>query len=287
MGAIKFDVRSSDPNKAIKGGGDQPPVGMYKGKVVSVVDEQPEGKDRRLHCIYEITHTSEGKKADGYVQLHDYITFAESQDWKMDQFLQAMGVATGTKRTGTFDPDKLKGKKIKIRVKSDSYNGEYQGKAGGVWKDDGKASAGAEDEPDDDEGEAEAETDDQTWAEFGALIDSEEADDSAIDEITAAAEEAGLDMGDYEESSWEELGQAIDDNTANDDSEEEESEGDDEDGGDEEGEAEEGEEEPYDAWSIADLRSECEARELETTGAKSVLVKRLEENDEEAGPFDE
>lgn len=284
MGAIKFDVRSSDPAKAIAGGGEQAPVGMYVGKIVSVVDEKPEGKDRRLHVIYEITHSADGgKKLSSYAQLHDYITFAESQDWKMDQFLQAIGAATSTKRTGSFDPDKQKGKKIKLRVKGETYNEEYRAKPGGVWKADGGPSAGAEDEPDEDESDENSdENSDETWAEIGARID-EQGDEELPEDVAAmteAAEELGVDPDDF--PTWEELGSALD---SGDDTDEPSEEGDEDEGSDEDEEG--GEDESYNDWSIADLKAELEARELSTSGAKSVLVARLEENDEEAGPFDE
>lgn len=285
---IKFDVRSSDPAKAIAGGGEQAPVGMYLGKVVSIEDRR-ELKDNPkddLHVVYEITHTAEGKKADGYAQLHDYVGFSDSQVWKMDQLLQALGAASTTKRTGEFDEKKQKGKKVKIRVKGETYNEEYRAKPGGVWKADGGATAGSEDEPtDEEEAEETIEDGEETWAAFGARIDAEEASDEEVDEITAAAEEAGLDPDSYD--TWEALGVELDEGSGEDEGEDAAEE----DEGDADGEAEEegGDDEdvPYDQWSIADLKAECEARELATSGSKSALVKRLEENDEEDGPFDE
>jgi hypothetical protein len=57
----------------------------------------------------------------------------------------------------------------------------------------------------------------------------------------------------------------------------------------EEEEEEEGEEEevePYDKWEIADLKTELKERGLKTDGRKSILIKRLEQDDSRDGePF--
>jgi len=272
---VKFNVKGSDPSKAISGGGEQAPVGMYLAKIVKVTDRSSNGSGKNdLEVIYEITANADGSKLkEQYAQVYEYVNFGV--DWKLDQFLQAIGAATSTKREGSFDETKQAGKKVKIRIKGETYNDEYRAKCGGVWKATAGPSAGAEDEPDDEEEETSAASDaEETWADVGAKIDNEE--DIDPDEITAAAEEAGLDPDDYD--TWEALGAELDAGDAAEPAEEEA----------EEEAAEEGEEDvPYSEWSLAELREECTARELDDTGAKSKLVARLEEDDENAGPFDE
>ena len=279
---FKFDVRESDPSKAIQGGGEQAPVGMYQAKVVKVTNraETTNGEKNDLEVIYEITGDANGKAlAEPYAVLYDYVNFDVA--WKLDQFLQAMGLATSSKRTGQGDENKLKGKKVKLRVKGDTWNGEYRAKVGGTWKLGAGPTAGADDEPDDaddDDDTAAADdttgSDEETWAEVGARVDTDDPDGEG-DEAAAlmeAAEEAGVDPDDY--PTWEELGAYLDENSGDGDGD-----------GDADGDAD-GEDVPYTDWSLADLRAECEARELDSTGAKSKLIARLEEADENDGPFD-
>lgn len=73
-----------------------------------------------------------------------------------------------------------------------------------------------------------------------------------------------------------------------DDEEDEEDEDEDEDEDEEEEEEDEEEEdESYEDWTVAELKEECEARDLKTSGSKKALAKRLEQWDEENPDDDE
>lgn len=147
---IKYDLSDSDGSEAFKGG-ESPKPGVYGAKVKECKlgyrkgsDGKPDKDAPRLEVTLEI----QDKPYKGSL-LWDYLTFTKASQWKLDQFLQAVGVAgEKNKRKGELDPDKVVGKKIKIRVKADSNQaGEYRGKVGAYLKsgDDGD-DEGSEDE---------------------------------------------------------------------------------------------------------------------------------------------
>lgn len=204
MPIVKFDVSDSDPDVAVQGGGEPAPVGTYHCQISSVVDEQPEGKDRRLHCIYRIVDH------EGYSSLHDYISFGKSSEWKMDQFLQAIGAATKTKRSGGFDPDKQKNKDVNVFVRNESYDpGDGTGvrttaKVGGVYKWNGKAG-GPKAAPAAEETEPEEE---DRWDEIVSLSEDDLSTGEYDDVIQGYGEPYGLDDGDAHDT-WTEWVAAI------------------------------------------------------------------------------
>lgn len=134
MTTVKFDVRSSDPDKAISGG-EQPPPGLYKAKIKELKtgyakgdDGEPDKTRPRLEVVYELV----GKKNANFVNLYDYLSFSEAAQWRLDQFLQAVGVASKSKRTGTFKTEQYLGHPVRIRVKGETYNNEYRARVGQV-----------------------------------------------------------------------------------------------------------------------------------------------------------
>jgi hypothetical protein len=54
-----------------------------------------------------------------------------------------------------------------------------------------------------------------------------------------------------------------------------------------EDEDEDEDDEDYSDWDLSDLKAELKSRGLKTAGKKSALITRLEESDEEDGPYDE
>lgn len=282
MPVIKFDVSGSDPKAAFAGGGKQPTPGVYTVKLKDVKpgfrkgdNGQPDKTAPRLEVIAEI----QDKKFKGSL-LYDYISFSEASQWKMDQFLQVLGLASTSKRKGSFDTAKVVNKKLKVRVVGDTYNGEYRGKLGSYLPDDDEEGEVEEDEEAEEESEDEESEEDDLEA-LGEAADNE--DEDAVARLTELASEAELDPDDYD--TWVELSQALgeadppeEEEEAEDESEEEESED------EEESEEEEDDVPPYSEWSLADLRGELENRGLDTTGKKGELVVRLEADDEE-DPF--
>jgi hypothetical protein len=105
MPVVKFDVSGSDPKAAFAGGGKQATPGVYTVKLKEVKpgfrkgdNGQPDKSAPRLEVLAEI----QDKKFKGSL-LYDYISFSEASQWKMDQFLQVLGLASTSKRKGSFD----------------------------------------------------------------------------------------------------------------------------------------------------------------------------------------
>lgn len=200
MAKLKIDVSGVDPEKSVAGAGEKPRPGVYHGVLVSADlgykkgdDGKPDKSAPRLEPIFKIVDakakspaTSEhpnGQDANGTL-LYDYINVVdESSTWKLDQFLMAAGILTPKKRTANLDTDKLKDIKMRVRVKADTYNGEYSAKVG-AW-----LAAGTGDGDDADEG-----TKDDDFEELGGGEKDSDDDDGfedfggGDDEPEAAAE---------------------------------------------------------------------------------------------------
>lgn len=65
-----------------------------------------------------------------YDWLFTYIGLGESAKWKVAEFTRALGL----KEKGGFDPDKVKGKLLVVKVNADEYQGEYSPRAGKMFK---------------------------------------------------------------------------------------------------------------------------------------------------------
>ena len=126
---IKFDVSGQDPSESSSNYAEAPQPGVYHVKLVEVKPGYPrndENRERpRLEIVAEVCKAKGAKSKHNGARLWDYIGFAENQAWKLDQFLQSVGVATNKKRSGSFDPDKLVGKIVQVRVAADTYEGQY------------------------------------------------------------------------------------------------------------------------------------------------------------------
>lgn len=169
MAKIKYDVSDVDPNES--GGGEQPKPGVYTAQLSEcnhrVAGEDKKGEDDDLEVVVRIVGDD-----TVYSPLWDYVGLNKKTKWKLDQFLRAVGVAgVDKKRKGEFDPDKIAKAqpKFKIRVKGDSYEGDYRAKIGAYLapvdgdeeeddpfkkkKGKGKASKKTEPEPDEDDEE--------------------------------------------------------------------------------------------------------------------------------------
>jgi len=135
MGIVKFDVSGSDPDRATQSF-EPPKPGVYRAKVAELNSGfaksretgKPDPKRPRLEVVYHLLD-------DPYknAPLWDYLSFSEEAQWKMDQFLQAVGIASKKKRKGSFDSDSLIGKIVKVRVRGGkNLSDEYRAEVGGV-----------------------------------------------------------------------------------------------------------------------------------------------------------
>ncbi len=157
---IKYNVKGVDP------GGDRavPKAGIYRCKVTSCIDAKPADKDRRLELKYEIQSNSAGEKDNkGYV-LFDYIPFTDTMDWKMAQFIKAMGLP----ESGAFDPDEIVGTGLNVRVRIQPETEQYAASAKPATlmpldgdEDDGEDLSEGGEEAEDGEGEEETYTEEE------------------------------------------------------------------------------------------------------------------------------
>jgi hypothetical protein len=313
MAKVKFNVKGVE-----KRSGDLSPIpkGVYDAKIESCAVTKPEGKDERIEVVYVISDgDSKGRKLFEYVNLE-----SEEGAWRVRQFLEAVGLVTDKKETGSFEPEKLVGTEVKVRVvhqadKRTGHEGEISSRVGAVW------APGAEDEEDEDLDEDEK--------------DGEDGDDDEVDldeldrkELKALIKEQGLEIKvsksmsdqDIRDAIAEALGESDEDDEDADDDEDEDDEdevdldeldraalkklikdqeldikvkkshSDDDirkliaaelgDDEDEDDDDDEEDEQDYDSLSVEDLRATCKERGLSDKGSKKVIIKRLEKDDE-------
>lgn len=222
---IKFDVSDQDPDESTAAP-EPPPPGLYKAKIVQATpgyktgeDGKPDKSAPRIEVIYQCLESADDRNKDykGNGRVWDYVTFYDTTKRQLDQFLQAIGVATKSKRSGQFDPEKVALNKIvKVRVYGRKGEENYRPQVGGVWKWDGAQDDGSTDDGLGDPTPAKAakagkstkkaapaaEPDLET---LGAEADSEDTD--AQETLTNLATGAGVDPDEYD--TWAELAEAL------------------------------------------------------------------------------
>lgn len=192
---IKYDVSGADHDANASGGGDfvQAPKGVYIAELVEANlgyskddDGKPDKNRPRIECIYQIVAESDGSKpAAQYSRIWDYVSFSDAAEWKLDMFLQSVGIPTNKKEKGQLDLTKIAGKvtdlkgathdgkaaKVKMRVAAGKdLQGDYRAKVGGTYL---LTDEDAEELDDDIE----------------AALDDEELDDELIDADEEAEDE--------------------------------------------------------------------------------------------------
>lgn len=200
MAKIKFDVSASDPEDS-KGRGDieQAPKGVYLAKFIEIAQhfaKDDSGKpDKSRPSLKVVVQPYEGKKTYGYV--YAYISLGESSLWRLDQFLQALGLASKKKRTGELDPAKIVGKKeIGVRLKDGTdQNGERRAEVA-TWLDPKDMDTDDEEDEEDEETDDVEEDDD---AEDDDDVDTEEESD---DEESEESEDEDDEEDDEEEPAY-------------------------------------------------------------------------------------
>lgn len=286
---LKFDLRDVDPNENKSYEAAKP--GVYQAKCIECKVDFPKGaggkpdknKDPMVLIVTEIT-----KPEKRYARLYDRISMGASSKWKLDQMLQALGIATDKKRTGQFNTDKLVGSKYKIRTTMDNppYEDRARLAAYIAWDPD------EDDEDDDDEEEDdELEEDDVEEDEVGEDEEEEDEDEESPDYPHYDEKElngmqiaglksvcSDLELEPPATKKKSVLVQFILDNQPNQEGDEEEEEAE---------ESEESEDsDGYDEMSAEELRAECTDRELKVSSKTSMaaMIKKLREDDEEE-PF--
>lgn len=285
MPKITFDVSNSDPDKATQDV-EPPKPGVYLCKVAEINpgfskdDDGKPDKDRpRLEVVYRI-HKGNSKGAP----LWDYLSFSEAAQWKLDQFLQAVGVANKKKRKGSFDSSKVIGKLVKVRVTGQGSGEDYRARVRGVFAYDPDLEEEETEEDEDengDEEEEEEETEEEETEEEEEEDDEVELDEDDLDQLgaeadaggkpgkvaekrlTELAEERDLDPDEY--PTWAELAEALK--------------------GDADEEGEEEEDDGYDEMDLKALKKEAKSRGLVVKGTAEALKARLRKHDSEEDPF--
>lgn len=181
---IKYDVSK------VEGGGDfkQPTPGLYK----AVVKEAEAGKSKagndQLKVVLQIQNKGEFKGSN----LFHYVPIDPDSPgfFRMKEFVTAMG----KKQKGTLDLSNILGNEVQVRVKSDSFEGEYRARVGAVLPPKGED----EDADDDDD-------DDDTSDDDGDDGDADDSDDDGDDDDDDDDSSDDDDGDDYEEWSADEL----------------------------------------------------------------------------------
>jgi hypothetical protein len=244
---IEYDVSGVEDSG---GGGVQPKQGVYPAEIVVCEQRDTRADGSPANDI----HIALKLGAD-YAWVHSYIGLSDSSDWKLKEFINAVGL----KDKGKMDPEKLKGKIIKVKINPDSYEGEYRARAGRLMKaakGDKILPAGAtteEEEPEEAEEEAAEETTEES-SDFSPSRESDpdvgSYDDWDDADLESEVEDRGVTVPGGRGKKRDKWIAAL--------------RSDDEEGG-EEAEEEEAtaSEDDYDEWDVDMLTSEVEERDLE------------------------
>jgi hypothetical protein len=295
MAVIKYDVSGVEAG----GGGEQPQPGLYKGKIVSVTPRKKKSNGDPTNDLEVVVDV--GKE---YSRLWTYIQLDNpASAWKLREFTDALGLPD----KGGFDPTKLGGKQVSVKVAADTdLDGDYRGKVKNLFapSDNGSEPASADGEATDysewtvDELVAEIESRDlempsgrKTVEKLAAILteaDEDAADDAPTDEydewttedLSAEAETRGIIGNISGRKTQAKLIEALRADDAGPSNEN----------------ADPDNEEPvddYDEWSEQELHDEVETRnneanaEIEIKGrvTKEKIIAALRADDSSAEPF--
>jgi hypothetical protein len=267
---INYDVSGVESSGG--GTGVKAPAGLRVGEIMLCEQREQKADGSPANDIRLAVNVGED-----YDWIYTYIGLGPESDWKMAEFVRALGL----KDKGRLDPEKMKGKLIRVKVNQDTYEGEYSPrigrlmaavkgdvveKASEISQRDGKANVVEADDEDEDNGNGEAEAfvpSRETEAGIGKYDSWDDAD------LAAEVEDRGLTVPGGRGTKHDKMIRALraDDKEAE-EAEEEEAE---------EEEAEEEEEEEtedenaggeddsdtdYESWSDEDLKNEWEERDL-------------------------
>ncbi len=213
-----------------------PKPGVYTANIDEIEAGESKAGNPQLRIVLKIT----GGDFNGALLFHYVPTEPDAPG--AFRMLELLKVTGHNRKKGTLDTDSLVGKTIRVRVKGDSYEGEYTAKVGTLMPP-------GEDEEDEEDLSEEPKTAKTTRRRRAAKPEPEEEED---DEADDEGEEDEEDLDDEEEGE----------------------------DGEDEGEGDEEEGDDYDEWSITELKEELGNRGLRTAGKKTVLIGRLRKDDE-------
>jgi hypothetical protein len=311
---IKYNVKGVES----RSGNMEPiPKGTYECEVETCVAAKPKDKDERIEVVYVVCDGDyKGRKLFDYINLE-----SEAAAWKLRQFLETFGLVTDKKEAGDFDPEKLVGEKLMVRVthqvdKRPDHEGEVQSRVGGTF------AAGESDEDDEDldgeSGETKGEDDEQT-------VDLDELDRAELKKFIKDEE---LEIKVLKSMSDDDVRKVIAEQLSDDEDDDDDDDDEDEDDDDEtvdldeldraglkaliksegldikvlkkhtdddvrkliaEAMGEDGDDDDdddedvdYDDLDVEQLRTTCKERGLSEKGSKKILVARLKKDDEQS-----
>lgn len=250
MALVEYNVSDVEPQEDQDF--DTPiPKGLYKCRVDEAEYKKAKSSDNMMIAL---TLEVAGGDFKGRL-LWDYIVQNEASAWKMRQLVDAFGL----KPKGKFNPQKLEGEVVMVRVKHETDE-EYGTRS--------KVAALLplpEDEPEEAEDEEEAEGD-ESEEEYSA----EDIDEMDRDELEELIEEEELEVKFNSKTKDPVLQERVKEALGIEEDDEDEDEEDDE---------EEGED--YEDMTLSDLKATAKERGLKTSGSKKALINRLEKDDEE------
>lgn len=271
MARVKYDLSNVEDV-----GSNHAPVGVYRAKIKTVEGprKSSSGNDM-LEVVFDLTHDAAGKALNGnFMPVWYYPLLGNDVHPVSMARTKEFMLAVGLKAKGTLDTEKLVGKAVQLRLKSDTdQDGDYRPKISKVMA----AAERNEAEPEEAEPEAEAEEDDGDDA-----LDLDSMDRAGLKKVI---KDEGLDVKVLKKMSDDDIRKAIvaawpeDEEEEEEEDEAEEEDDTEEEEDDTEEEAEEAEGDGYEEMSIADLKAELKERELPTNGAKKILVARLRADD--------
>jgi Rho termination factor, N-terminal domain len=254
---IKFDVTASDPDKAISRQTFESP---RPGRYVAIIqdanfkegkndDGEPDSDYPMIEVVYEITDADKKKNKQyagarlwSYVLLPGHPSYSQTV-WKLDQLLQAAGIAGKKKRKGSFAIEELVGLEVEIIVRAGTGQDKktYRGEVGQVLAYDEDTFGGDDEDEDDDEDtedldedledddeDEDEDTDDEEDEDEDADEDEDEDDEEedlesmSLRDLKAMAREAGIRVG--KGMSKEDIIEALESTDEEDEDEDEEEE---------------------------------------------------------------
>lgn len=271
MATIKYDLTDVEAG----GGGEQPKPGIYPVKIVEINDRRDQDGKNDLEVVVEFY------KHPDLARVWSYLNFGDASRWKFREFTDALGL----KPKGSLNPEKLIGKKCRVKISADSYNDEYKGRVN-TWL---KEKPDADEEEDDDTTEADdsgGDDGDDSDDAAATADDGEDYTEWTVEDLQQEIEERDLEMPKGRKTVDKLADVLLEDDASK------------EDGGDEGDEAEAAApEDDYDEWPANELQDEIKQRGLDMPAKpkgrnaagkhKELLIAALRADDGDDDPFNE